>query len=115
MPDFPLRELIAQYPRAMAAIFGAIGLCMLAFLVGAWLIFGRGPRRRRGMRVARRLLRGGAWHPALEQLRQVRAIGSPSASWRREFDRFEAECLQTAAKQALAEKRFEEALKFGQR
>ena len=73
MPDFPLRELIERYPRAMAGIFGSIVLLVLVLLLVSWLVFGRGPRRRRGMRTVRKLLKVGSWKAALEQLKLVRA------------------------------------------
>lgn len=110
MPDFPLKELIEQYPRAMALICGAFALFFAILLLVVWLVIGIGPRRRRALRAARKLLAAGDWKAALDQLKKARAIGSPSASWITHFNQFEAECLQAAGKAALAEKKFEDAL-----
>src|SRR5262245_35767984 len=115
MPDFPLTELIERYPRTMVGIFGSIVLLVLVLVLVAWLVFGRGPRRRRGMRAARKLLKAGSWKAALEQLKRVCAIGTLSGSWRKRIDRFEAECLQAGAQAALKDKQFEDALHYGMR
>src|SRR5688572_1807799 len=104
-----------DYPRVMAGTYGTIVLVFLMILLVLWMIFGTGPRRRRGMRAARSLLKSSGYKAALDQLKQVRAIGSPSAGWIKTFDEFEAECLQAASDAALKEKKFEDALEFGQR
>jgi tetratricopeptide (TPR) repeat protein len=108
-----LLKLHHDHPGKFAAFYGLIALFVLGILFGIWQLWGIGPRRRRGLRAARRLLKTGPWQAALDQLKRVRAIGSPSASWIKTFDQFEAECLQAAAKAALQEKKFEDALKFG--
>jgi tetratricopeptide (TPR) repeat protein len=106
-------KLHQDHPVGFAIFYGVIALFVLAVLVGFWQLFGIGPRRRRGMRAARRLLQTGAWQAALDQLQRVRAIGLPSSSWLKTFEQFEAECLQAAAKTALKDKKFEDAIKFG--
>ena len=113
--EFPLQELIQGYPKAIAGICGAFVFLFVALLVGAWLIWGGAPRRRRAFNVARKLLQAADWEAALAQLKIVRAIGSPSASWQKTFDEFEAECLKHASKTALKDKRFEDALEQGMR
>ncbi len=113
MEGFPLKELLEQYPKTIAAIVGSIVLVFLLLLLSVWLAWGRGPRRRRAMRAARKLLDTGNWKGALDQLKAVRAIGSPSASWCNTFDLFEVECLQAASVAALKDKKFEDALTFG--
>ena len=104
-----------DYPVQMAILYGSLALIALLVLIGMWLLWGAGPRRRRGLRAARKLLQTGAWQVALDHLTKVRAIGSPSASWVKRFDQFEAECLQAAMKAAGEAKKFEDALEFGQR
>ena len=113
--DFPLQELIQQYPKAIAGICGAFAFLLLALLVGVWMIWGGAPRRRRAFKIARKQLQSGDWQAALTQLKAVRAIGSPSSSWQKTFDQFEAECLQGAAEAALKAKQYEDALKQGLR
>src|SRR5262249_10768905 len=108
-------KLHQDHPVAFGSFYATLVLLFLLFLLGIWLIWGRGPRRRRGLRAARNLLKAGDWKAALEQLTSVRAIGSPSASWTRTFDEFEGQCLQAAADAAVADKKFEEALKLGHR
>jgi tetratricopeptide (TPR) repeat protein len=115
MDEFPLQELIQGYPKAIAGICGGFVLFLLALLIGAWLIWGSAPRRRRAFALARKHLQTGDWQTALTQLNSARAIAAVSGSWHKTFDEFEAECLQHAAKAALKDKRFEDALEHGQK
>jgi tetratricopeptide (TPR) repeat protein len=108
-------KLLEDNPRIIAGFCGAIALLVLLMLVAAWLIWGRGPRRRRGLRAARKQLKAGSWQDALDQLKRLRAVGSPSASWLKTFDAFEAECLQAASQAAIDDKKFENALELGHR
>src|SRR5438128_3691368 len=116
--DLTLTEVIwklhQDYPGRFAIFYGIIALIVLLVLVGLWQILGIGPRRRRGLRAARALLKAGSWQAALDQLKKTRSIGIPSSSWLKTFAQFEAECLQAAMKAALADKNFEDALQFGQ-
>src|ERR1019366_7403897 len=106
--DLTLTEVILKlhhdYVIGFAIFYGLIALFTLAVLFGLWQLWGIGPRRRRGLRAARRLLKNGDWNAALDQLKRVRSIGSPSSSWVRTFDEFEAECLQIAFKAAIKDK-----------
>ncbi len=117
--DLTLVEVVLKlhrdYPVGFASFYGAIAFCVLLALFLLWLLIGRGPRRRRGMRHARKLLAAGDWQAALVQLKHTRAIGSPSTSWQKTFDTFEADCIKGAVKAALKEKKFEEALDHGLR
>lgn len=107
-------KLHQDRPGVFAIIYGAIVVLILGVLVGLWMLWGAGPRRWRGLRAAQALLAEGNWQGALEQLTQVRAIGMSSESWIKTFDEFEAECLQAGMNAALADKKFEDALKHGQ-
>ena len=108
-------KLHQLYPGRFAFFYGFIGLLFLMMLLTVWLIWGNGPRRRRGLRAARKQLETGAWKAALDHLQRLRALGSPSSSWVKRFDQFEAECLQAASKAAINDKKFDDALQFGQR
>lgn len=100
---------------AVAILYGIPAALLLGTLVGLWLAFGFGPRRRRGFRQARRLLQQGNWVDALARVQTLRDIGIPSSGWLKTFDQFEAECLQAAAQSALDEKNFETALEHAQK
>src|ERR1051325_4037172 len=117
--DLTLVEIILKlhrdHPGKFALFSGIVAFFVLLALVVLYLLIGRGPRRRRALRQARKRLAGGDWKAALEQLKRTRAIGSPSASWQKTFDRFEADCLQGAVKAALNDTKFEEALDYGLR
>lgn len=109
MPDF-LQPLFGSSPRASAIFYGVIGgLLLVAWLV-LWQVLGRGPRRRRGLKRARRRLAEGAWPDAVERIRKLRHLGAPSAAWQRQFNVAEADCLKVAADLALQDKKFEESL-----
>src|SRR5262245_58943557 len=114
-----LWEIILQLHResrvGFAIFYGSIAFCVLAALFALWQIWGWGPRRRRGMRAARKQLAAGDWKNALEQLKRIRAMGPASASWTNTFNDFEAECLQAASASAVEGKRFDEAFEFSKR
>lgn len=110
-----LQPIFGSGPRAVAILYGIPAALLLSALVAVWLAFGFGPRRRRGLRQARRLLQQGQWTDALARVQALREIGIPSAGWLRAFDQFEAECLQAAAQSALTEKNFEQALERAQK
>jgi hypothetical protein len=99
--DLTLYEIILKlhrdHPVGFAIFYGTIAFFVLLILVGMWQLWGGGPRRRRGLRAARKLLAARDWKNALEQLKKVRAIGLPSSAWNKIFDQFEAECLKAAS------------------
>ncbi len=105
-----LRPLIGNSTPAALLLYGGLALPLVVLALVLWLVFGRGPRRRRGMKRARLRLREGAWPDALERVRKLRHLGRPSRGWQKTFDHFEAECLGAAAKAALDEGDFEQAL-----
>ena len=89
-----------------ASVLGIVALIVF------WQCLGRGPRRRRGLKSVQRRLAAGAWQEALERVRKLRQKGRPSASWTKRFDDAESKCLDTAGSAALADKRYEEALRY---
>jgi tetratricopeptide (TPR) repeat protein len=105
-----LSKLTGGEATAALLLYGTAGFVALVVLVVLWQVFGAGPRRRRGLKRARQRLKEGAWQDALERVRKLRPSGTPSAAWRKRFDHFEAECLDAAAKEALDDERYEEAL-----
>ena len=111
MPEF-LEALFGNSPRATTIFYSVIGGLAFLGLVILWQVFGRGPRRRRGLKRAMRRLAEGHWQDALERIRKLRFLGSPSSGWKRRFNQAEAECLRAAAKVALTEKQFEDALSY---
>ena len=109
MPYF-LEPLFGNGGRAAALFYGVAGVLGLVALVIVWQVFAPGPRRRRGLERVRRRLAAGAWQDALERVRKLRKRGSPSGTWSKRLDEAEAACLKAASRQALDNKRFEEAL-----
>jgi hypothetical protein len=105
-----LQPLFGDSPRAAAIFYGVLGAAGLLALVILWQLFLPGPRRRRGLKRARRRLAEGAWQDALERVRKLRNLGLPSARWKKRLSEAEADCLHAAAQGALAKKQFEDAL-----
>jgi tetratricopeptide (TPR) repeat protein len=87
-------------------VFAALTLTAVLF----WQVFGRGPRRRRGLERAEGRLAAGTWQDALHRVRKLRNLGRLSAVWTKRFDDLEARCLGRAAQAALENKRYEDAL-----
>ncbi len=109
VPDLLVR-LTGGPVLAALLLYGTPAALILILLLVLWFVFGYGPRRRRGLKRARLRLKEGAWQDAVERVRKLRNLGLPSKNWRRTFDEFEADCVQTAAQRALDEGDFEEAL-----
>ena len=109
VPQF-LQRVIGPSTLAALLLYAGLALPVLLALLILWFVFGRGPRRWRGLKRARLRLKEGAWQDAIERVRKLRNLGRPSKSWQKTFDEFEAQCLQTAARLALDEGDFEQAL-----
>jgi tetratricopeptide (TPR) repeat protein len=80
---------------------------------GLWLIYGRGPRRSRAYRRARRLLARGSRAEALEIAKELQSTGELPPVWQEQVRTLTGDCHQFAADIALKELRFEEALEHG--
>lgn len=115
--DLTLADIILKlhqdHPGKFGTFYALVALFILGILLGLWQLWGAGPRRRRGMRSARKLLQAGNWNGALTQLKLIRNIGLPSSAWQKTFAEFEGQCLKAAYAAALKDKKFEDALKFG--
>src|SRR4051794_22543057 len=93
-------------PVAAGVTLG-VGLLLLLVL---WQLAGRGPRRRRALRRAQRLLRQGAWQDALALVGSVQAEGRVSPAWRGRLRAMAGQAHQVAAEQLLKNKQYEEGL-----
>jgi tetratricopeptide (TPR) repeat protein len=89
---------------AVLVIALAIGIS-----AGVWLALGRGPRRVRAYRRARRLVGRGAWAEALALAEAWQANGLPP-TWRDHFRAVAGDCHQYIADAAIKDLRFEEGL-----
>jgi TolA-binding protein len=89
--------------------YAAVAVLVLAIGLILWQMFGPGPRRRRALTRANRLLDTGSWQEALAV---VQALRTPRLSepWQTRLRSAAGECHQRAADEALKEKRFEDAL-----
>jgi tetratricopeptide (TPR) repeat protein len=108
VPDF-LQPWIGSSTEAAVLFYAVVGGLLLGFLLGLWVLCGRGPRRRRAFRRARLLLGQGAWEPALAIVQELRRR-SPPSRWHDQLRRTEGECYRTAAEEALRDKHYEAAL-----
>lgn len=93
-------------------LLGLLALAGAVTLIVLWRVFGRGPRRARGLGRIRRQLQQGDWAGARERLRKLRTLGKPGRQWQDRFNALEADCLQAAMSAALDGKKFEEALDY---
>jgi tetratricopeptide (TPR) repeat protein len=91
---------------------GAV-LLLLALVIGMWLLTGRGPRRRRRLKAAMRLLQQGDWQRALQVIQHLQGKGRLSFAWQSRFWSAEGECHRAAMTHALAEKNYESAMEHG--
>ena len=95
----------------LVAVFTFSFLVLAAAGVGAWFIFGPGPRRGRAFKAAQRQLQEGHWQEALAAIETLNAEAGLSAEWQGKLRYGAGECHQYAAEQSLQQKRYEEALK----
>jgi tetratricopeptide (TPR) repeat protein len=110
-----LVPLIGDSTKTVVIFYGSIAGFVLLVLFILWLIFGRGPRRRRAFKHARRLLDKGHWDEALAEIKKLRVYGTPSAAWTKKFDLLEGHALKRAATKALDDKQFEASLEHALR
>jgi tetratricopeptide (TPR) repeat protein len=87
--------------------YGAIGAALACALFGLWLGLGRGPRRSRAYKRARRLLAEGTWEPALAIVSHLQERAGPSPRWQGLLNRLEGECCKAAGQEGLRAKQFE--------
>lgn len=106
MPEFLVQWLDRNKWTLIGILGGFVFLVVLLF----WLAFGSGPRRKREMRRLRKITSDGKWQEALEGIRKLRTLGRPSASAKKDLDNMEAECLRTAAAEAMKGKQYEKGL-----
>src|SRR6266478_5223446 len=96
--------------RMFQLLFAVVVFAVLALALGLWLLFGRGPRRRRGEQRARQLLQQGDWETALAIVHALQKRGRLSTAWTGRLRSLEGECQRIAADAALADKRYEDSL-----
>ncbi|MCI0459348.1 MAG: tetratricopeptide repeat protein [Gemmataceae bacterium] len=114
MAPLPLAQFAPPGPASppAALLFVVIGLVVVALGVGAWLIFGRGPRLRRALRRVHLLLQQGEWHPALALVRDLQSKINPSSRWAARLRTAEGECLRVAGATAVKAGEFEKGLEY---
>jgi tetratricopeptide (TPR) repeat protein len=94
----------------MAAVAAGAALGVGLLLLALWLVFGRGPRRRRAFGRAQRLLRQGDWAEALRRVQAVQAGGRLSRTWQARLRALAGGAHHTAAEQLLQTRQYEESL-----
>jgi Flp pilus assembly protein TadD len=107
IPEF-LQPWLGSNPRTAILLYAGLALIFVALVLGLWLRFGRGPRRRRTYRRVRQLLQQGAWQEALAEVQVLRGLGRLSLSWEGRARNAEGECHRVAGEKALEERRYEE-------
>jgi tetratricopeptide (TPR) repeat protein len=89
-----------------------VGVVLILGIVAGscWLVYGRGPRRRRSYRRILKLMNENAWAQALEEVQWLQSLGLLSPLWQSRIRQAEGECRRLAGLAALTEKRFTEGL-----
>jgi tetratricopeptide (TPR) repeat protein len=98
---------------ANALLYGGVIAGFSLVLVGAWWVFGPGPRRVRAYNRAQRELRQGRWQDALTIVKALQT-GRLSLAWQGRLRSAEGECHHAAAEKLLREKDYEESLRHFQ-
>src|SRR5262245_8332946 len=117
MPFSPFPSpLFAGLGALPAELVVGLGVLLLAALagggIGAWRLYGKGPRRQRIYKAAREHIQKGEWQTAQNLARQLHDLGPASPEWEGRINNLEGECLRAGGEAALAERKFEEALNF---
>src|SRR4051794_11406045 len=109
----PLFAALGNWPAELVAGLGVLLVAALAGGgVGAWRLYGKGPRRQRLYKAARDLIQKGDWQTAQNLTQQLVDLGHPTPEWEGRINNLEGECLRAAGEAALAERKFEEAFNF---
>jgi tetratricopeptide (TPR) repeat protein len=107
LPD-SLHRWLGSSPWTALILYGGLALVLLLIVVGLWLCFGRGPRRRRAYKRVRQLIHQGAWQEALAEVQALQRLGRLSPAWQGRVRNAEGECHRVAGDLALQERRYEE-------
>src|SRR5438270_13139499 len=98
----------------IAAVVLFVFVLVVLALLGAWLLFGSGPRLRRSVRgLQRRLEQEGDWPGVLSEAQALLADRSLAPPWRERVRKLAADCETQATDAALKAKRYEDALAHG--
>ena len=102
--------LIGSIFLPSSLIYAGVVLILGIFAGSCWLVYGRGPRRRRSYRRLLKLIDEKSWPEALDEVRRLQTLGLLSRVWQGRIRQAEGECHRLAGQAALTEKRFAEAL-----
>src|SRR5258706_12174016 len=95
---------LSSFPHPLFAAFGnwpaelvvGLGVLLVASLagggVGAWRMYGKGPRRQRLYKAARELIQNGERQTAQNPTQQVGALSQPTPAWEGRIKKLEGEC-----------------------
>jgi tetratricopeptide (TPR) repeat protein len=97
-------------PGAAVLIYGSAGLLLVMLLLGAWLLLGRGPRMRRGLKHVHRLRRLGDWQNALKLVHDLQDGIRPGSKWAGRLRTAEGECRRDAGVAAVQAGAYEDGM-----
>jgi tetratricopeptide (TPR) repeat protein len=109
IPEF-LRPALGTGTRATVLFYGVVGLMLIGLVAIFWLLFGRGPRLRRGLKQVRRLLHQGDWHTALLLVRDLQLRVRPGSASAGRLRTAEGECHRAAGAAAVQAGDYEKGL-----
>ncbi len=97
-------------PGAAVLIYGSAALLFVVVLLGGWLLLGRGPRLRRGLKQVQRLRRQGDLHNALKLVHELQSTIRPGSKWEGRLRTAEGECRRDAGIAAVRAGAYEDGL-----
>jgi tetratricopeptide (TPR) repeat protein len=109
IPEF-LRPVLGTGPRAVILFYGTVLLLVVGLAVLLWLLLGRGPRLRRGLKHVQRLLRQGDWHQALSLVNDLQLRVRPGSSSEGRLRSARGECHRAAGAAAVQSGDYEKGL-----
>jgi tetratricopeptide (TPR) repeat protein len=109
VPDF-LQPWLGSGALAAWLFYAGVACAGAIVLLALYLRLGRGPRRRRAYRRARRLVHAGNWREALAEVEMIRSLGRLSPAWQGRARNAEGEARRVAGEAALKAQHYEESL-----
>ena len=103
--------LLGLGPTELVLLALGVFVIVAPVLALLWLIFGRGPRRKRAFARAQKALHKGDWEEALAGARMILKMGPMPATWEGRVRNLQGESHHVAGDAVLKEKRYEDALK----
>lgn len=110
LPPIPewLQAFVTDSVQARQIYYGSLAAVGSLVLLVVYWRFGRGPRRRRALKLVRRHLQNQAWREAIAEIDRLQKRTRLSPAWQRRLRELHGRALLLAGQSCLEEKRFQE-------